>query len=194
MFLFFNTNAVGKPKKWSAPASDTFNWPRMIQIAWQLYDKFGKLEEAKNYIIYPEGFDIPYDSERFHNISLERAKEEGTDLEEVLREFKIAINKAEYVVAHNWNLDANVVGAEFARKNISHTLFASEYFSLMAESTYFCKLPGKNGRYKWPTLTELHTKIFGARFEDPYNSEVAVQALANCFFALVKKEEIDLFE
>jgi len=166
----------------------------MIQIAWQMYDKFGVLQEKESYIILPEGFDIPYDSERFHQISTERAKKEGTDLEEVLRSFKAAITKAEYVVAHNWNLDANVVGAEFERKDISQTLFASESFSLMSEATYFCKIKGKQGRYKWPTLTELYAKLFGSRFEDPYNSEIAVQAIANCFFALVKKEEIDLFE
>ncbi|MEL6924379.1 MAG: 3'-5' exonuclease [Bacteroidota bacterium] len=194
MFLFFHTNAVGKPKSWKAPYTDTFAWPRMIQLAWQLYDKTGLLKEKASHIIYPEGFDIPYDSERFHQISTERARGEGTDLEEVLREFKSKIDVAEYVVAHNWNLDANVVAAEFERKDISQTLFSSEFFSLMAESTYYCKLPGKYGKYKWPTLSELHAKVFGARFEDPYNSEVAVQALANCFFALVRKEEIDLFE
>lgn len=193
MFLFFHINAHGQPKKWNRPASDTFNWPRLVQIAWQLYDKFGKLHEAENFIIYPEGFEIPYESERLFGISTERAREEGTDLEEVLRSFAVAINKADYIIAHNLTLAANVVGAEFIRKDISHNLFNTERFSLMAESTYFCKIPGKGGRYKWPSLTELYIKVFGSRFEDPYNSEVAVQATANCFFKLVQMEELDLF-
>ena len=193
MFLFFHVNPIGSPKKWNRPASDTFNWPRMVQIAWQLYDKYGTLLEAEDYIIAPEGWEITYDSERFHKISTERAREEGTDLEEVLRSFNKVIKKAEYIVAHNLNLEANVVGAEFIRKDIDHALFNTERFSLMAESTYFCKIPGKDGRYKWPNIQELHAKLFEARFEDGHDSKIVVQAVANCFFKLVQMEEIDLF-
>ena len=46
MFLFFDVESNGKPRKWNAPASDTFNWPRMVQIAWQFYDNTGVLLEA----------------------------------------------------------------------------------------------------------------------------------------------------
>ena len=193
MFLFFHLNPIGKPKRWNESATNTFNWPRMVQIAWQLYDKYGKLLEANDYIILPEGWEIPYQSERFHGISTERAKEEGTDLEEVLRAFALVIHKSKYIIAHNLNLDLNVVRAEFYRKNISNTIAQTEQFSLMSESTYFCKLPGKGGRFKWPTIQELHSKLFGTRFEDGGNSKVVVQAIANCFFQLVKMEEIDLF-
>ena len=43
MFLIFDTETTGLPKKWNAPLSDSENWPRCIQLAWQLHDSEGKL-------------------------------------------------------------------------------------------------------------------------------------------------------
>ncbi len=193
MFLFFDVESNGKPRKWNAPATDTFNWPRMVQIAWQFYDNKGVLQEAEDYIIKPEGFEITGESEHFHKISTERAREEGADLEMVLKRFSEIIRKAKYVVAHNMKFDGNVVGAELARKEINHTLFYSERFSLMEEATYFCKIPGPGGRFKWPSLMEVYIKLHKARYANANNAKIDVQACATCFFKLVELEEIDLF-
>ena len=43
MFLIFDTETTGLPKKWNAPISDSANWPRCIQLAWQLHDNNGCL-------------------------------------------------------------------------------------------------------------------------------------------------------
>jgi len=69
MYIIFDTETTGLPKRWNAPITDTDNWPRAIQIAWQVHDQWGNLVEAKDYLIRPEGFDIPYDAERIHGIS-----------------------------------------------------------------------------------------------------------------------------
>ena len=42
MYLFFDTETTGLPKKWKAPVTDLDNWPRMIQIGWTLCNKEGK--------------------------------------------------------------------------------------------------------------------------------------------------------
>ena len=42
MFLIFDTETTGLPKKWSAPLTDFDNWPRAIQVAWQVHDLSGK--------------------------------------------------------------------------------------------------------------------------------------------------------
>ena len=41
MFLIFDTETTGLPINWNAPLTDNNNWPRCIQIAWQLHDKDG---------------------------------------------------------------------------------------------------------------------------------------------------------
>src|SRR6478735_6749393 len=98
MYLIFDTETTGLPGNYNAPITNTDNWPRCIQIAWQLHDEYGRLIENQDYLVRPDGFNIPYDAERIHGISTELAEEQGVALEEVLAKFNIALSKAEFVV------------------------------------------------------------------------------------------------
>jgi len=193
MYLFFDVETAGMPRKWNASYTDTFNWPRMVEIAWILFDKDRKQVESASFIIQPEGFEIPYEAERIHGINTERAKEEGKPLKEVLLKFAEVLNQAEYVIAHNINFDANVAGAEFYRKSIDNRLFDTDQYCTMRESTWYCKLPGKQGRYKWPTLQELHKIVFGEPFKNSHSALPDTEACAKCFFKLLDIEAIELF-
>ena len=93
MYLIFDTETTGLPKSWSAPITDTNNWPRCIQIAWQLHDEMGNLVEHQDYLVRPEGFNIPYDAERIHGISTELAAEQGILMEEVGELSRIMVRK-----------------------------------------------------------------------------------------------------
>ena len=48
MYLIFDTETTGLPQNFNAPISDSDNWPRMVQIAWQLHDDEGKLIENQD--------------------------------------------------------------------------------------------------------------------------------------------------
>ena len=87
----FDTETTGLPKRWDAPITDSDNWPRCIQIAWQLHDEMGQLIEHQDYLVKPEGFNIPYDAERIHGISTELAQQNGVALTEVLEKFNNAL-------------------------------------------------------------------------------------------------------
>ena len=87
MFLIFDTETTGLPKNYNAPLTDFDNWPRCIQLAWQLHDEYGNLIEHDDYLIKPDGFDIPFDSEQIHGISTELAEKNGTPILEVLEKF-----------------------------------------------------------------------------------------------------------
>lgn len=93
MYLIFDTETTGLPKRWDAPLTDFDNWPRCIQIAWQLHDELGNLIENQDYLIKPKGFNIPFDAEKVHGISTELAEGQGATLEEVLEKFKEALKK-----------------------------------------------------------------------------------------------------
>src|SRR5690606_34864697 len=101
MYIIFDTETTGLPRNWNAPITDTDNWPRVVQIAWQLHDDMGRLIEHKDYLIKPDNFDIPYDAERIHGISTELAQKFGEPLEQILNEFNIALGKAKFVVGQN---------------------------------------------------------------------------------------------
>ena len=64
MYLIFDTETTGLPKDFKASYKDTDNWPRCVQIAWQLHDDLGNVVEHKDYLIKPDGFDIPLQSEQ----------------------------------------------------------------------------------------------------------------------------------
>ena len=80
MYLIFDTETTGLPQNWKAPLTDFSNWPRCVQLAWQVHDVEGKLMEVKNYIIKPESYDIPVNAEKIPGISTERAIKQGMPL------------------------------------------------------------------------------------------------------------------
>lgn len=194
MYLFFDVSANGKPKSWKAEASDTFNWPRLIKVAWLIMNKDKKPVKLESYLIKPEGFEVLGEVEHFTGISHEKAVAEGSPLVEVLQKFTAAIDSVDHVIAHNFKFDSCVMAAEFDRKMIPHKLMSADSYCLMQEGTYFCKIPGKRGNYKWPTMPELYLKMFGRKLLDSQNPITDVKACATCFLKLVELEEIDLNE
>ena len=101
-YIVLDTETTGLPKNFSAPVSDSDNWPRLVQIAWQLHNDMGELIEVKNFIVRPEGFTIPYNAEKIHGISTKRALEQGVDLSFVLKEFNKSISKSNFIVASSF--------------------------------------------------------------------------------------------
>ena len=199
MYLIFDTETTGLPKSWAAPISDTDNWPRCIQIAWQLHDEMGNLVEHQDYLINPEGFNIPYDAERIHGISTELAQQNGIQLKEMLEKFNIALSKAKYIVGQNVGFDVNIMGCEFYRMGIDSQMSKMPILDTCTEVTAsLLKLTGgRGGKYKLPTLTELHQYLFNEPFAEAHNATADVEATTRCFLELIRtevftKEELDV--
>jgi DNA polymerase III alpha subunit (gram-positive type) len=183
MYLFFDTETTGLPGNYKAPASDTDNWPRMVQIAWRLIDKKGNELDAQDFIIKPEGYTIPKEASKVHRITTERAVREGVGLMEILEVFSQLINDANYLVAHNISFDEKIIGSEFYRKNVPNKLNKIEKICTMHSTTNFCQIPGNYG-YKWPKLQELHYKLFGEEFEEAHDAAADIDATVKCFWKL----------
>ena len=109
MYLIFDTETTGLPKKFNAPVSDIDNWPRCVQIAWQLHDYDGSLIENNDFLIKPDNYDIPYQSEKIHGISTALAEKEGESIEIVLKSFVEALSKTEILVGQNLKFDLNIL-------------------------------------------------------------------------------------
>ena len=190
MYLIFDTETTGLPKRWGAPISDTDNWPRCIQIAWQLHDAMGRVIEHQDYLVKPEGFNIPYDAERIHGISTELAEAEGIPLAEVLEKFNIALSKTKFIVGQNLGFDVNIMGCEFYRLGVESPMSSMPILDTCTEVTAsLLKLPGgRGGKFKLPTLTELHQYLFNKPFAEAHNATADVEATTRCFFELIRTE------
>lgn len=191
MYLIFDTETTGLPKRWNAPYTDTDNWPRCIQIAWQLHDDMGRLVESQDFLVRPDRFNIPFDAEQIHGISTELAQEKGVSIHEVLQKFKEALGKAKFVVGQNVGFDLNIMGAEFHRYQVENSLQELPVLDTCTEHTaQLCQISGgRGGKFKLPTLTELHQYLFGEPFGEAHNATADVEATTRCFLELVRRKE-----
>ena len=183
LYLFFDTETTGIPINWKAPLTDLGNWPRLVQLAYLVFDRNGIKISGGDFIIKPVGFEIPAAAARIHGITTDRARKEGKELRAVLRDFQAEIGQAKYLVAHNMRFDEKIVGAEFLRNNLPDSLPAKRKICTMRSATDYCALPGPYG-YKWPTLSELHLRLFQKGYEEAHNAAADISATAKCFWEL----------
>jgi DNA polymerase-3 subunit epsilon len=79
--------------------------------------------------------------------------------------------------------DESIVSAEFLRTGIKNQLPYKTKVCTMRSATNFCAIKGHFG-YKWPKLSELHYKLFGAGFANAHDASVDVEITAKCFWEM----------
>jgi DNA polymerase-3 subunit alpha len=189
MFLIFDTETTGLPNNFNAPLTNFDNWPRVVQLAWQLHAADGSLIEVGNHIIKPDGFNIPFNATKIHGITTEHALEVGKPIAEVLQIFAEVVSKTKYLVGHNIDFDIHVMGSEYLRVRENPLENYPRVDTCTETTAEFCKLPGgRYGRFKLPSLTELHKILFEEKFSEAHNASADVEASARVFFELVRKE------
>ncbi len=188
MLLFLDTETTGLPKYYAT--TETEKWPRIVQLAWSLYDRDGNCESRNSFIIYPVDFTIPPDAARIHGITTVRAKAEGVSLHKVLPQFNTDVERASVIIAHNAAFDLPIIQTEFLRCRMETKLAEKEKFCTMKAPgiVSYCKIPNASGtRSKWPKLTELHLHLFETEFSGCHDAEADVEACAKCYFELRRR-------
>ena len=185
-YLVYDTETTGKiPKHIKTLYSNNIHEiPRLIQLAWVLYDEKGVAINKRCELIKPNGWTMP--TEKFwidNGYSHEKNLKFGIPIEYILPDFADKILKADYLVSHNMWFDEKIMAGEFIRLK---AVVGKRIDKLCTKelSTDFCKLPGNYGKYKWPTLTELHTKLFGVGFDGAHDALADVEACARSLFQL----------
>ncbi|MEK9830808.1 MAG: PHP domain-containing protein, partial [Schleiferiaceae bacterium] len=188
MYLVFDTETTGLPQRWDAPLEDVDNWPRVVQLAWQLHDAQGALVEAKDFLIYPEGFNIPYGAEKVHGISTQLAQAQGHPMSEVLDAFESALSRSTHLVGHNLRFDLQVMGAEYIRATRTPARLKLPVLDTCTQATAQVTkiIGGKGSGFKIPKLGELHAHLFQQEFAEAHNASADVEASARCFLELVR--------
>jgi DNA polymerase-3 subunit epsilon len=183
MYLFFDTETTGLPRNWKAPVSDLENWPRLVQLAFLVYDGLGRKLHEDSYIIKPEGWSIDPGAARIHGITESRALREGVAMQVALGALQAELDQCDTLVAHNMAFDEKIVGAEFLRMTRRNPLDGKSRLCTMEVSTPLLKLEGYYG-YKWPKLSELHEYLFGVDFEEAHDAGADIAATARCFWEM----------
>lgn len=194
MYLIFDATTNGKPSRRRQTTIDDFAWPNMVHLSWILLDENLKPIEDYDCKIKPEGFVVPEPNLKMAKLEREDLRN-GENIHEVLQTFNKALEKAEYVFAHNLDSQEKTLSVEYERKHIPNKLISANSFCLMQETTWFCKIPGRDGRYKWPSLNELYAILFNQKYTPAGNARADVIAAARCFIMLKKGGKLDdIFE
>jgi len=209
--IIFDTETNGKAKNFKALMADVDNWPRITQLAWQKVNlETGEVIHEKQHLIYPDGWTIPSVEEGLanglsqeeaekeakffidNNMSTQRCMDEGEPIHKVLQMLIEDMNDSLYLVAHNINFDVNVVGAEMIRLDMSADRRLKRICT-MESSTNFCRLPGKfRGKFKWPSLQELHRILFNEDFDGAHDAMADVTACSKSLIELINRKVIVL--
>lgn len=191
--VFFDTETTGLPESYKLDPRTQFDkFPRVVQLSWILNGK------EKDYIIKPDGWTIPAEAAKVHGITTERAMDEGVPWREAFEDFAIDLETSSAICAHNIKFDAHQICADVCRE-YGYKMFEKAYLPYMLKSKQidtmmltidFVQAKYKDGRTgKWPTLTELHTKLFGEGF-NAHNSLDDVRAMVRCYYELKNRKII----
>ena len=159
----------------------------MVQIAWVLADDEGDTLETFSAIIRPEGYTIPREASDIPRATQQRALAAALPLEEVLAAFTATSAKAKQLVAHNMAFDEKILGCEYHRISGKDPLKVKPKACTMKNDDiieWAAIPPHRYGSYKWPTLEQLHRKLFKAGVPDAHDALVDVEATVRCYFGL----------
>lgn len=186
MITFFDTETTGVPKNYKAPATDLENWPRIIQLAFSMYQENGELFKSFKFLIVPDGWVVP--NEKFwidNGFSTEKCLQGGVPIIMALNDLIECINLSTLLVAHNMDFDLPVTAAEMLRAGVS-AKYKPNKFCTMKATTDICRIPGQYG-FKWPKLQELYFFLFKEDFTAGHDAGSDVDACAKCFFEMKKR-------
>lgn len=184
--LFFDIETNGLPKSYNAPIEDSDNYPRIVQIAWILYNNDHEMS-VNDCLVIPD-FEIDEKSAEIHGFTKEVLTRDGIDIKDVLNKFYVDMKVADVLIAHNYDFDSTVTAAEYYRQGspqVANMLMSKQNLCTMKTTTNFVKAPKDRGYgYKWPKLDELYQKLFNETFENAHNALYDIRATAKCYWKL----------
>jgi DNA polymerase-3 subunit epsilon len=193
MIIIFDTETNGMIKDYALPCEVVDNYPRLSQLSYHIYDESFKLVKAVNEFVQPEGWDFPDDQFFRDHADINKNKELGKPVKDLLQAYINDRLACHHVVAHNMGFDSKIIRAEMIRNGFDKIEFTAKKICTMQRSTNYCKIPKPSGKgVKWPKLEELHRHLFGVDFEGAHDSNDDVAATAKCFFELLKRGVITL--
>ncbi len=188
MYLFFDTETTGFPKDGLPLASQ----PHLVQLAALLMDDKGQEVSMCNFIIKPDGYQIPDDVAKIHGITTDIAIKYGISLPTAIQVFQEMASQAEILVAHNIQFDTKIIAIAKKRLAGDHASMAHKtQFCTMEATKPICQLPptdrmvsaGISG-FKSPKLMEAYEFLFQEKFEKAHDALADVRACAKVYFKI----------
>ena len=162
---------------------ELFKFARMVTLNYEIgYLKGNEfiIENKVRSLVKPRCMYIPKETEQYHGITMEMAKEQGTNPDVLLKQFKDDIKNIDVIVSHNIDFHLKTILTEAILYNIQ--LDFTKY--IIIDTINFFHNYSDNCFIK---LRDLATKL---KFKDiPESSENNVEIIRDVFLKLYKKFE-----
>ena len=196
--LVFDTETTGLPESRNTSILETEKWPYIVQISWILYDCNNKVVLNVQDHIINSGVDIPAEAFAIHGIDNSKVQRKGVELVPVMDSFDKDLQIADKVVAHNLSFDKRVFMVEAIRQHrkqyFTRNGVKKPEYCTMKSSKNLCAIEriGNNGDtyYKYPTLSELHNKLYSFEPKGTHDSMADVLICLRCFCQLEMNSDI----
>lgn len=208
-YLIVDTETSSLPFRYDVSFTDLSNWPRIIQLSWELCWENGETIKKICELVQPDGWTFPTGKFWIDNGFNEADSFLlGVPMKDLLIDLAIAMNQADVLIAHNIDFDKPIIEAEMLRyrvfpKEIRRTetredikkLFRPEDVKLKKDCTKFLstpivKLPGFRGNYAWPKLEVAYEFMMGKPFTDGHDAGEDVQACKEIYLWIQSMNDI----
>lgn len=188
--LFIDTEASGLPKKWYLPYTAPGNWPYAVQVSWLIYSKDGKKIKEENHYISNNDFEISASALHIHGLTKDFLQQNGMPRRQLLAILSKDLQEYQpMIVGHFLELDYHIIGADYFREGMVNPMESLPAFCIMIASQHL----QQNPHNKYLRLGSLYELLFKQPLLCQHNAMADAAATADCFFELVKRNEIKSF-
>lgn len=212
--LLFDTETTGLPSSRIISPDTLHMWPHIVQFSYIIYDtELNTIVEMFDYVVkMKKDIVIPEDSIKIHGITNEMSIRIGVPIEEILNEFFYYLKTVDEIVGHNIAFDINIIRVELLRLinstyeqlpkneitiqkyNLHAITNCKNLYCTMQESIDLCNIQvvSKYGKsyLKFPSLLELHEKLFTSAPQNLHNSLNDVIVTLRCFIKIKFQKDI----
>jgi DNA polymerase III epsilon subunit-like protein len=187
--LVFDTETTGKIVDWKASLHEM---PFLVQVAAVLFTPDARPVAHMSFMTFPEykgqQYPIPAEAAGVHGVTQELLDEVGYSTKLALAVFNNMLKRAGVLVAHNMSFDDKIIRAAYMRIAADQDVYkAIKKGCTKNMTTNHLKLPGKYGKFKWPSLDEAYRAMVNPDgFSGAHDAMVDVLACADVFFAARK--------
>ncbi len=185
--LFIDTETSGLPHDLNTPVAQQSDQPHIVQIAWLIYARDGKLIKEENFYISDNDFTISPASRKIHGLTRKFLKENGTKRKEVMTRLYRDLQEFQpLIVGYFMALDRYMLEVGFYRSGIENPLSRFPTFCTMQATSNYIRLPYR----RYLSLDELYRRLFGKTLKNQHNALTDAKATSECFFSMVSNGAI----
>lgn len=188
--LFFDTETTGL-KVDGLPCTHE-KQPMVIQLGLKLDEENRKERASISVMARPEGWVMGAKAKEITGLSEELATTFGIHFITLVELFIDMVDNADIIVAHNANYDITVMRRAV---QVYCDMTGQEYWDVFKDKTVICTMlaamdtvkatPKRNGKWKWPNLTECMRFFFNEDHSKAHDAFADVVACSRVFYELL---------